>query len=121
MIQEDYVSFETAKLLKEKGLEVIQTTYYDKDGKVGTYKNWFESQRFIPPPVCPRPTQALVLKWLRVTHKVYIYIPFTGIGGMFEEYNYQLKRDLFTTGGQRYKTPEEATEAAIQYTLNNLI
>ena len=32
MITEDYVSFETAKLLKEKGFDTDSHYYYDKEG-----------------------------------------------------------------------------------------
>ena len=35
MITEDYVSFETAKLLKEKGFDEYTISYYDKNEKRG--------------------------------------------------------------------------------------
>lgn len=55
MITEDYVSFNTAKLLKEKGFDEECQQYY------GDYKY-----------SCP--TLQMAMKWLREVHNLFIFI-----------------------------------------------
>lgn len=123
MITEDYVSFETAKLLKEKGFDEIVNHCYD-----------LYSFEFIPH--CAKhggqinaPTLQMAMKWLREVHNCHIciqalittdgiegYCPFyTKIGGVFMWEN-PLGDDYATS-----PTYEEALEAAIKYCLENLI
>jgi len=117
MITEDYVSFETAKLLKEKGFD--ESTYHDYDEEG---KRWFEEVL-----VCHNseggiacPTLQMAMKWLREVHNIaietewehlwYAYIkPMTS--KPFEE-------DCYQCGSSKY---EEACETAIRYSLENLI
>ena len=105
MIQEEYVKFETAKLLIEKG---------------------FPSGH---PEVC---TQSLVMRWLREEKHYYIqimldswalgghsgyYIVIQDINSDFEEISPAVNDndDVF------FKTYEEAAEAAIKYVLEKLV
>ena len=75
MIEESYVSFDTAKLLKEVGFDVPCNSYYElEDGEVVRKDcirpydhNCFEDT------VCSRPTQALAARWLREVYNVAIY------------------------------------------------
>lgn len=63
-IQEDYVSFEVAKLLKEKGFDQNCATYY-LDGQV-----WRHYHGEVIPKskqIYAAPTQAVAIKWLRST------------------------------------------------------
>ena len=96
MIQEDYVSFETAKLLKEKGFEQecdYATSWYAKQ----YYKNpcvgeWFEGKHYIVEDIddkysisylsekdvfIPAPTLQTAMKWLREVHRIYIEVNLT--------------------------------------------
>lgn len=74
MIEESYVSFDTAKLLKEAGFDVPCNSYYElEDGEVVRKDcirlydhNCFEDT------VCSRPTQALAARWLREAHGIMI-------------------------------------------------
>ena len=62
MIEESYVSFETARLLKEAGFDVPCDNYYDKDGFFrGDFKAY----------MCP--TQALAARWLREVHGIHVF------------------------------------------------
>lgn len=71
MIEEQFVSFETAKLLKEAGFDVPCTSQYT-EGKciwnVG-YPYNFNQDEF----GYSRPTQALAERWLREVYNVAIY------------------------------------------------
>lgn len=89
---EDYVSFETAKLLKENGFpqeydEFNSMVYNEED-----YEHEYEVQRMVtatklvkagtlssypaevPKPKCYAPTYEEVLEWLRENHNIYIMI-----------------------------------------------
>lgn len=164
-IQEDYISFETAKLLKQKGFDEGCNKYAslshisDKYNlhAVGEYTHYRDhylnyigeglrnSDLRINP--CGRkedcmtiPTQALVVKWLRVKYNFNITVEVS-----VKEHEYRLKNKkpflwewqiwdmsanigmntnflIHPPFGERYhKTPEQATEAAILYCLNHLI
>ena len=64
MIAESYVSFDTAKLLKETGFDVPCEKWYGESGffMSGNYKE------------CKCPTQALAARWLREEHGLFIEI-----------------------------------------------
>lgn len=126
MITEDYISFETAKLLKEKGFDYPTLHYYyDKDGdlvfsyNIGAGKNEFVA-----------PTLQMAIKWLREVHHYYIQVMLDSwaCGGHMGYYVVIQKTDSdFEMMLQDaldevfYKTYEEACEAAIKYCLENLI
>ena len=71
-ITEDYVSFETAKLLNEKGFDTPVWTRYENDGdnKVifGDKYNWNNS----PMGQISAPTLQMAMKWLREVHGLHI-------------------------------------------------
>ena len=106
MITEDYVSFEIAKLLKEKGFDEECQEYY------GDYKY-------------PCPTLQMAMKWLREVHKLFIKI---GVSIDFfgnPHFNYSIVnkdgkyfREGYTSFEWEY---EKACEAAIKYCLEILI
>ena len=134
MITEDYVSFETAKLLKEKGFnEKCRGGYHsefdDNDNSVIMLEEWmaqlynndFEDETFL----CSAPTHQMAMKWLREVHNIvcnidiesrnfYYYSIFIIRSSI--EAQYQL-----TSQKPYFETYEEACEAAIKYCLENLI
>ena len=71
MIEESYVSFDTARMLKEAGFDVPCTSQYT-EGKciwnVG-YPYNFNQDEFD----YSRPTQALAARWLREVYNIAIY------------------------------------------------
>lgn len=85
---EELISFETAKLAKEKGFNIrIQHTvngqnclYFLDTGEVpkmintNQIDNWNDDKKFQH--VCSAPTQSLLQKWLREIHKIHIEIDF---------------------------------------------
>lgn len=151
-ITEDYVSFEVAKLLKEKGFglndnDYIQLpTFYNEQGIFESFNvsvlrkhnnsphhlgadtiNDFKADLTMMDNSLDEfylaPTQALVVKWLRVVHGIHVYWVHhlnqpTDKGLM--KVAYQPFVD-FTALHPYYEKPEKATDAAIKYALNNLI
>jgi len=126
-ITEDFVSFETAKLLKEKGFDERVKSYYTESGLEGymlalkATKNTELGSGFI---ACP--TLQMAMKWLREVHKIFIDVDFDTIEFGDEPY-YTIITDMSTcsyiTGRPAlgYKTYEEAAESAIKYCLENLV
>ena len=117
MITEDYVSFETAKLLKEKGFDDFTChSYFYKNGDIEEetrYEGDFG-----------RPTLQMAVKWLRKEHNIFIEIK-----EYFDIKQYQAF--VSKCGKSTYcepdwfhpicNSPEEACEVAIKYCLENLI
>lgn len=112
-VSEVFISFETAKLLKEKNFEGVVRAYYDSKGEGWNHMPEGTSYE--------EPTQALVMRWLRETHKLDI-IPFHE--RLDKEFWWcRIERLPFTMHQQQeeYSTYEEAVENAIQYCLKNLL
>jgi len=127
MIIEDYVSFETAKLLKEKGFDEY-CGYYSSDGEYWGYCTYnHKGKDYIS-----APTLQMAMKWLREVHKLYVEVVPNPLN--FEHQDIQdgwgceviHLSDLSYDGNyeffqKKYSTYEEACEAAIKYCLENLI
>ena len=128
MITEDYVSFETAKLLKENGFDEVTSKWYLKyKGECilvsrGTAEH--------PDSSIDVPTLQMAMKWLRYEKHYYIQVMLDGwaCGDHLGYYVVIQKTDSdFEMMLQDavdevfYQTYEEACEAAIKYCLENLI
>ena len=132
MITEDYVSFEIAKLLKEKGFDANLFVCYTPDGLfsrsygIKTYTN--ESEDSAVGCICP--TLQIVMKWLREVHHYYIQVMLdswaldshTGYYVVIQKTDSEFEMMLSDVREQVfYDTPEEAAEDAIMYIIENLI
>lgn len=134
-VTEDYVSFNTAKLLKEKGFdENTPVNYFVGDdkprgcviGEMIHHKKLEEDTHLI---ACP--TLQMTMKWLRQVHNIFIAINMVPkIPGGIEDkrcYFFQpYKNRIFHNfplnySIKIYSTYEQACEAAIKYCLKNLI
>lgn len=120
MITEDYVSFETAKLLKEKGFDEFTISYYDKNGSMG-----FSEVDTRVSDGYQRPTLQMAMKWLREKHYKSIEVrsqglKATSIGWIVEIFNL-VNQDEEFHHPYTFLTYEEACEEAIKYCLENLI
>lgn len=130
MITEDYVSFETAKLLKEKGFQGECLSYYSEfvDNNK-TLCRWRKTHSYVNvknDAYTLVPTLQMAMKWLREVHDKSIEVRsqglkwLNGLGWVTEIYD--LKNQ-----DEEYHNPftqpsyEEACEAAIKYCLENLI
>ena len=141
MITEDYVSFEIAKLLKEKGFDeycksayhvgsvcsVASLGYHDNEGygeiidekqnsDFGKYDNAISA-----------PTLQMAMKWLRNIHDIVCSVGlFTDLPEMppywsFNILNQSTANVMYEAFDVKCETYEEAAEAAIKYCLENLI
>ena len=131
MITEDYVSFEIAKLLKEKGFDEPCECFYDTENNdVSIVNGWMnvsnselEGKEFVR---YSAPTLQMAMNWLREVHNIFIainMIPDTiqkpyffkpYVGGKI--YNFPLGYSV-----EFYTTYEEVCEAGIKYCLENFI
>ena len=127
MITEDYVNFETAKLLKEKGFnEEVKTFYsYDTEFKIydfqeddrwDTPNNWGENYWSVP-------TLQMAMKWLREVHNIEIVITPSMFWGRYNVSIYKRNNNcpFGFDGDSLISSYKEACEAAIKYCLENLI
>ena len=129
MITEDYVSFETAKLLKEKGFNEEVRTFYNSNGKLEDCAFSLNHNLDIGSGFTSAPSQSLALKWLREIHNRHISIEHSYILNKYKiyitKYNpdniSDLNNTLYFSADYDFSTYEEACEAALKYTLENLI
>jgi hypothetical protein len=126
MIKEDYVSFEVAKLLKEKGFDELSIVFYDKDGTqlIECYDD--EPLRNSEILGYARVTQSLALKWLREVHKFDIDVCIEYKNSKKVYYYSILKktviRDIDCLHSEtNFSSYEQAVEASLLYVLKNLI
>ena len=122
MITEDYVSFETAKLLKEKGFDEPTTKSYYTEGFENPMIFSHDLLSCIQTDEFLCPTLQMAIKWLREAKHYYIQVSIQNDGTYI---GYIYRTDGFPYVGwdkRRVKeTPEEACDAAIKYCLENLI
>ena len=128
MITEDYVSFETAKLLKEKGFDLSEfhgkwAIDYDN---IPRDENTSEGEIIIAEWHYPLITLQMAMKWLREVHNIDINIYAESISHK-KRYTISIWKniqkddainDVILGVSTIY---EEACEAAIKYCLENLI
>ncbi len=123
MITEDYVSFETAKLLKEKGFKEFTYACFTFDG------DDLYGYRAVSNDIM-RPTLQMAMKWLREVHRLHCNIGYDNVNWYWDvqtvrkpvtEETAPKMLPAIATIGFTYSTYEEACEAAIKYCLENLI
>jgi len=131
MIEEAYVSFEAAKLLKEKGFDEPCWFWYDPSGEFR--RHYSEPAKSSPCYETACPTLQMVMRWLREVHNIFICIIPCEVGAGVMDYTYVLYKidakdfyfkDLGIQGRAENISEisyENTVEAAIQYSLKNLI
>lgn len=135
MITEDYVNFETAKLLKEKGFDEKCPCSYRKklvDNKIVDEEELFvsahlmltnselEDKAYKGIVYCSAPTLQMALKWLRETHNIAIETEWEHLWYAYVKpmTSKPSEEDYYQCESPKY---EQACEAAIKYCLENLI
>ena len=125
MITEDYVSFETAKLLKEKGFDGWCDHFYDfypETGKVQICgcdehnNSRYEDEYSMP-------TLNVACKWLRETYHLHILFEISDPSQINPKYHF-IVWDTSTQNSyivDLFDSYEEACEEAIKYCLEHLI
>lgn len=136
MIKEEYVSFEVARLLKDKGFN---------EPTIGTYNIESKNPILVERPIraihceaiISAPTQAMAMMWLREVHNIHIMIDCIGkinydpIVQRFDGKDFKIEgtevgvtkriNGKWVNVRRGFKTYEDACEAAIKYTLEHLI
>ena len=133
-ITEDYVSFETAKLLKEKGFDYISFYCYEEKGPndiltviLSAPLSNSDLYNTIEPHKCySAPTLQMAMKWLRKHSWVICVIPLTFYcGEVVSEWGYNIWADdnleIDKDNTPKFNKYEQACEAAIKYCLEKLI
>ena len=121
-MKEQIVSFETAKLAKEKGFDVpimqMLQVYHITTGKIDMYltsnrvSNWNDN-KYVE--ICSAPTQSLLQKWLREKHSLIVFVTpfvFKDPEGEFKVIIYRLS-DQFRLTAFDLDTWEEALEKGL--------
>ena len=126
MITEDYVSFESAKLLKEKGYWNIATMLYKENGDIVNYNVPLNNKGFSSTldVFYEAPTLQMAMKWLREKYslEIYPYHNYDNSKWWYEIIKYPNSVAEYECGkDEELDTYEQACEAAIRYTLENLI
>ena len=127
-IQESYCSFEVSKLLKEKGCDLpAQLIHYYPPRKKdnvhlgpgwGRKYKYYVNQHKDGSDRIHSFTHALAIEWIRVNFGIWITVGYLGDG-----YNctIQNKEGYTKKAMGNFNSPQEATEAALLYALQNLI
>ena len=136
MTTEDYVSFETAKLLKEKGFDDVCHAFYDKDGIFINLLQFVGNSNLKgvnEEKIMFAPTLQMAMKWLREVYNIHInldvhWLYFANQNGWMYVITRMLENgiDYIDSKGDEndktfYSSYEESCEAAIKYCLENLI
>jgi hypothetical protein len=121
-ITEDYVSFEIAKLLKEKGFNEGCNSYFISDNEIALIPNRRDFNNHGV--YLSAPTQQMVMQWLRDVHDIFIKLEYDVDEDIQWHPSLALikgNKYIHTNELQWYDTYEQACEAAIKYCLKNLI
>jgi len=128
MITEDYCSFETAKLLKEKGFDVkCEYCYaeFSKDDIEVIGLSPAKCAQSLKEDRYPYVTLQMAMKWLREVHNIDVVIrPYITTEGLYYCYEIKKLHSEMVEGIKNhagYEFHEQACEAAIKYCLENLI
>ena len=116
-ITEDYVSFEVAKLLKEKGFDKKCYMNYSFNGEI----QYFNYQT--PSDGVAGPTLQMAMKWLRKTHKIFFNVNYyqLDIGNEWLQLRINRLNKIGCEVSFEGFDLEEQYEKAIKYCLENLI
>lgn len=127
MIQEAYVSFEVAKLLKEKGFDIPTTSFYNSKKQYFLKIDSCLIDRNADFSLFSAPTHQMAMRWLREEKYILIFI----LPGKDDNGNLTYCADVWAWNEDegRYEPTwatdnyiyEEAVESAIKHALKNLI
>ena len=116
-MQEQLITFETAKVAKEKGFQynTDNNLYYNSNGYLNILQFSEED--------VPAPTQSLLQRWLREKYNQHIYLfPLDNGKWGFENNSISINLDHifinYMYEGKEYNSYEEALEVGLQEALN---
>lgn len=113
-MEEQYVNFETAKMLKEAGFDVPCDAIFTENG-AEIIEFGRANYNGLYPDMVSRPTQALAARWLREKHKLQVYSSYSIYHKMWFYVVISISNDYDTiTGDIKYANYEDALEAGLQ-------
>lgn len=114
-MEEQLIKFQTAKLAKEKGFDILCGERYMPNGTIqtSTYKNHNNTEKRYSVP-----TQSLLQKWFREKHNIHIIVISNSKNQYFVDCRFSNQRvdndyDLVLLTGLVYETYEEALEVGL--------
>lgn len=131
-----HVTFEIAKLLKEKGFNDGADYWYSVEGSLYHVNEFNNCSGYIPDHSCDAPTISDVIDWIYEKHGIWIlvdwmtrtkpyhsgfYSHLRGTSKRLNSDNLIVINNTEDLGYEIFHTPQEAYLAGIEYTLNNLI
>ena len=127
-MEDTRVTFETAKLAKEKGFfqetNRLEIPYYNYKGEFkGDVSDW-RARKYIRGEdtsdieFVSAPTQSLLAKWLREEYNIIVLVDYEGIDGYYYKfYSYKEGNKNYDASDKNYNTYEEAYEIGLQEAL----
>ena len=117
MITEQYVSFETSKMLKEAGFnEICRCDYDNVDGF-----RWFRIGKSIPKGWFSCPTQSLAARWIRETHHIFLILTPMIDGWMYDLFDLDKHQYILCNADANTDDYESAFEVGLKEALQIII
>lgn len=117
MITEQYVTFETARMLKEAEFGEVCHSFYDESS--GTAWNMTERASMMSGWL-PRPAQVLAARWLFERHGIFIE-DYILVNGQFAYRLFRNGRNLVSEQSDMYESLQECIEDALQEALRLIL
>ena len=117
MIEESYISFDTAFALKNAGFDEVCSSQYFGTGSV-VYTQQKNSK--LSPGYVSRPTQAMAARWILETHSIFIE-DYILVNGMFSYRLFRNGRNLVSEQSDMYESLQECIEDSLQEALRLII
>lgn len=125
MIEESYVSFDTAKMLKEAGFKERVGSCFMYDDKADEYEYEFVNGYAIVKKALrdnyngyentiSRPTQALAVRWLREEHHIFIMLTPVIQGWMYDLFDLKKHQYILCNEDAMTESYEAAFETALR-------
>lgn len=115
MIEESYVSFDTAKMLKEARFDEVCSTFY-VSGK-GDICLMYERNSSLDKGQYSCPTQALATRWIREVHHLHVYPDRDLYMGRWFHVIRHTETDSTAVSDSVFETAEQAFESGLQEAL----
>ena len=117
MIEESYISFDTAFVLKNAGFNEVCSSQYFGTGSV-VYTQQKNSK--LSPGHVSRPTQAMAARWLLERNGIFIE-DYILVNGQFAYRLFRNGRNLVSEQSDMYESLQECIEDALQEALRLII
>ena len=121
-MKEQLISFETAKLAKEKGFDIVQSNFYDEKTTMlcyGDTRNYNTIKNCLS-----TPTQSLLQRWLREKYDIFVETQTYLVDGLFK-HMFIIKTTMdyeidVRDSGNNFPSLEKALEKGLQEALKAL-